>query len=76
MTTNIERAFFAELAADRFTKAAYCGRHYHSLAAGERQEAVVDLMTNLLHLAKREGQDTEQLMRCATHHFEEEIEEE
>lgn len=68
---NESRAVTAEAALK-----AYLGAKKESDAPEERETNIQDLVTDLLHLAKREKVDVESLLRMAKNNFETEAEDE
>jgi hypothetical protein len=49
--------------------AAIVGMHFNSIVKGDDEDIVQDLMTNLLHLARRRGLDPAQVAASAFAHF-------
>lgn len=65
--TNKERADAALIALDR-----YDGGGRHPVEKEEIGEAMIDLIADLKHLARREGVDFDEVLRMAGRHYFEE----
>ncbi|WP_375292138.1 hypothetical protein [Sphingomonas melonis] len=81
--TNADRADWAESALDTFGQDTYCGRLFTDEVAGKAGNTdsdaytmVQDLMTNLMHVARRYGWDAAEMTRKAAAMFEDELAEE
>ncbi len=80
--TNAERADWAREAVNTFAIDTYCGRTFDRLvveqpdAGGDAYTAIQDLMTNLMHLARRQGWDPEKITAAAALIFNDEEAEE
>jgi hypothetical protein len=64
MSDNATRAAHAEAGLEAFIES--CNED------DGMESNIIDLMVGLLHLCHREGIDTDQVLRCAEMHFEEE----
>ena len=73
---NSTRSDWAEKALAAFTMAVFNNRMPSDLAEEDRQDAVQDLISNLLHYAKQEGFDVDGILFSAENNFKEECEEE
>lgn len=75
---NERRADWAENALDTFTVETYGGRHFADIVEEQPDEgddaytAVQDLIGDLLHVAKRYGWDTADILRRAQANFDHE----
>lgn len=80
--TNEDRADWAEVAANTFAEATYGGRTFTEMAAeqpdvgDDAYTALQDLITDVLHLARRHGWDPAEMTRSAVANFDEEEAEE
>ena len=81
--TNSDRADWAESALDTFGQDTYCGRLFTDEVAGsagvvdsDAYTMVQDLMSNLMHVARRYDWDAAEMVRRATSMFDQEVAEE
>lgn len=79
---NDTRADWAENAVNEFGIETYGGRTFTDTVVeqpsekGDAYTMIQDLITDLLHLAKRHGWDTERMIHRAVFNFEDEVDEE
>jgi len=69
--TNAERADAALIALDRYS-IDKDGPGNHPVEMGEIQEAMIDLIADMKHLARREGVNFDEVLRMAGRHYFEE----
>jgi len=74
MTTNAQRAAWAEKAVSAFARETNQSSYLGNLE--DYLDMVADLFVDLLHLCDREGLDIDQILRRAHHHHDEEVFEE
>jgi len=74
--TNEDRAEWAVVAAAAFAGLVYHTDDFDSLDEGDQEDALSDLICDLLHLAHQRGFNTTQMLERANGHFEEELREE
>ncbi|MBE3118066.1 MAG: hypothetical protein IMZ50_04820 [Candidatus Atribacteria bacterium] len=70
--TNIERADAALAALGQHTAQAYRRAVPAPATAAEIEEAMIDLIADMKHLARREGVNFDEALRMAGHHYFEE----
>jgi hypothetical protein len=68
LPTNARRAGWAEAALSTYTDLTLGGRGYLELVAEDRKTALVDLITDLMHLARRDGTDFAVALELAREH--------
>lgn len=74
--TNLDRAAWAKDALAVFTAQTYSGEHPDTINPIDLQGAVIDLIADLLHLARQREFDTDAILQQAREHFELEVLEE
>ncbi len=80
--TNATRADWAENAVDTFAEETYGGRTFTEMVAEQPEAgddaytAIQDLITDVLHLARRHGWEPAEMVRRAVSNFEDEEAEE
>lgn len=73
MSTNKERAAWAEAALETFvSEVRHDGKELSDLPPGDREDAIGDLICDLLHYAEQQGFDTGLILSDAENMFEEE----
>lgn len=79
---NADRANWAENAVNAFGVETYCGRTFTATVKdqpndhGDAYTMCQDLISDILHLARRHGWEAERMIRLAVANFEAEVEEE
>lgn len=74
--TNKMRSEWAEKALSVFTNDTFSGRTAEQLHTDDREDAVIDLICDLLHYAKEQGFSCDHIVRRSVALFNEEAQEE
>lgn len=67
---NADRALWARNALTVFTVETFGGDDPSEMDSGDLENAICDLITDLLHLADQQGFDADEVLRSATFHYE------
>lgn len=68
LPTNARRAGWAEAALSTYTELTFGGRGYLELVAEDQKTALVDLLADLIHLARRDGTEFDVALGWAREH--------